>query len=329
MAYVTLRSKTMTTEEDGALKTLLHRAGRRPTPPAEVAKVVYQHARRAWLAQVQRRKARRRGYAWAAGAAACLLASWAAINVYPHQIMAAVPPGQAVLITHSSWHPFASRRAGELYVGDTLQTGASGASLQRSEGTELRVSADSRLSFVSASTVRLGQGRVYVRTYGTHRVEDLVVSTDIGSVEHLGTQFLVERNIDALVVAVRDGRVALHYPQHQALELQEGEAASVDPRGELRRWELSAFDSLWDWADGLASPLAIDGQSLYVVLSQIAQRSGLQLRFSSPSAEIEARGLALHGAPLELAPRDALAAVLATTTLTASTVGREILVSSR
>ena len=65
------------------------------------------------------------------------------------------------------------------------------------------------------------------------------------------------------------------------------------------------------------------------MLSRIAQRSGLVLRFSSPEAESGARNLALHGPPLELTPRAALAAVLATTSLTGTTEGREILVAAR
>ena len=168
-----------------------------------------------------------------------------------------------------------------------------------------------------------------MQTHDLPRNHNLVVSTDLGSVEHLGTQFLVERGNDAMVAAVRDGRVLMHYPNHPAVELHQGEAASLDPRGQLKRWELSAFDDLWNWTDALAGPLPIDGQSLYAVLASIAQRSGLVLRFSTPEAEAEARGLALHGAPLALEPRDEIAAVLATTTLTGTTVNREILVSAR
>ncbi len=209
----------MTHEDDEALKILLRWAGRRPTPPPEVAGAVYKHTRRAWVAQVQRRKTLRRGIGWAAGVGALALASWGAWKAYPHQIMATVRPGQDVLLTHTLWHPFAGRLDGELYVGDAVQTGAVGAQLRRADGYELRLSANTQLSLATASTVRLGRGRVYVQTQGLPHTEDLVVSTDLGSVEHLGTQFLVEREDDTLLVAVRDGRVAMHYPQHQAVEL--------------------------------------------------------------------------------------------------------------
>jgi ferric-dicitrate binding protein FerR (iron transport regulator) len=261
--------------------------------------------------------------------AAFLIAAWGGAHLYPHQVMATVPAGQAVGIKHTLWHPFAGTRAGELYGGDAVQTGAEGATLQRGDGTELRLSANTRVWFDSPSSVRLGRGSLYVQTRDVQDNRDLIVTTDLGSVEHLGTQYLVERGNDALVVAVREGRVLMHYPQHPAVELRDGQAASVDPRGKLRRWDLSAFDNLWDWTDVLALPLIIDGQSLYGVLTSIAQRSGLALRFSSPSAESAARSLALHGAPLELPPRDALAAVLATTSLSGTTIDREILVSSR
>jgi ferric-dicitrate binding protein FerR (iron transport regulator) len=319
----------MTSEDDEALQALLRCAGRRPAPPDEVAAAVYQHSRRAWLAQVQRRKAQHRGYAWAAGLVAFVMASWGAWKLYPHQVLGTVAPGQGIVIVHTRWHPLAGRREGDVYEGDELQTGAAGALLHRADGYELSVSGHARLAFEAASTVRVWRGRLYVQTYRVPRSRNLVVSTELGSIEHLGTQFLVEREADGLLVAVRDGRVAMHYLRHPALELYEGEAARVGPDGKLQRWELSAFDNIWDWADALASPLVINGQSLHAVLSQIAQRAGLALRFSTPAAESDARTLVLHGEPLVLTPRDALAAVLATTTLSGTTVDREILVGAR
>ncbi len=319
----------MTAEDDQALEALLRWAGRRPMPPPETATAVYQHARQAWLAQVRRRKLVLRGWAWAAGLGAILMAAWGGAHLYPRQVMATIAPGQAAWIRHTFWHPFAGTRAGELFEGDAVQTGAEGATLERGDGTELRMSRNTHVSFDSASTIRLGRGGLYVQTHDVQSNRNLVVSTDLGNVEHLGTQFLVERGNEAMVTAVRDGRVLVHYLNRPAVELQNGEAASVDPHGQLKRWDLSIFDSVWDWSDALATPLPIEGQSLYAVLTSIAQRSGLVLRFSTPAAEAEARGLALHGAPLALQPRDAMPAVLATTTLTGTTVNREILISAR
>jgi FecR protein len=318
----------MTPEEEEALRVLLRWAGRRPAPPAEVTAAVYQNTRSAWLAQVQRQNSVRRVYAWAAGFVAFAIAGWGVWNLYPHQTLALVPEGQALRIKHTFWHPFAEERRGPLYQGDALETSAKGALVHQGDGNELVVSANTRLSFPSANTVRLSSGRVYVQAKGLPPAHTLVVRTRLGSIEHLGTQFLVGLEEASLLVAVRDGRVAVHYLQDQALELKDGEAARVDPGGKLRRWDLEAFDGTWDWADKLSPPLVIDGQSLYAVLSQIAQRSGLTLRFATPEAEAHARSLVLHGAPIALQPRDALAAVLATTTFTNTTMGREIVVSA-
>src|SRR3954468_20923793 len=121
----------MASEDDDALKTLLHWAGRRAAPPQEVQAAVYQHSRRAWSAQVQRRKALRRGIAWAAGVVAIVLAGWGGLTLYPHRVLATVAEGQSVRITRSLWHPLAGRGAGKLYEGDSLQSADTGASLRR------------------------------------------------------------------------------------------------------------------------------------------------------------------------------------------------------
>jgi ferric-dicitrate binding protein FerR (iron transport regulator) len=319
----------MLPNDDPSLQTLLRQAGRRPPPPDRVTAEVYQRTRRAWEFQLRRRQSMRRGYALAAGLVLALLVGRITWNFYPHQVVAAAPQGQAVLITHTAWHPFASRLGGALYAGDSVQTGSVGALLHGPGGTELRIARDTQLLLLSADRLDLKHGRLFVQTGTLASIQHLAVVTGLGIVEHLGTRFLVDREHDALLVAVRDGRVALHYGHDQAVELQGGQAAHVDPQGGLRRWTLAALDETWDWADAMAAPLAIDGQSLYAVLSEIAQRTGLALRFDSAEAEAEAQRLSLHGAPLQLQPRFALEAVLATTTLAGSTSGREIVVSAR
>ncbi len=319
----------MLPNDDPTLQTLLRQAGRRPPPPGWVTAEVYQRTRRAWEAQLRRRQLMRRGYALAAGLVLALLVGRITWDFYPHQVVAAAPNGQAVLITHTAWHPFASRLGGALYAGDSVQTGAAGALLHGPGGTELRIARDTQLLLLSADRLDLKHGRLFVQTGTLASIQHLAVITGLGTVEHLGTRFIVDRERDALVVAVRDGRVALHYGSDQAVELQAGQAAHVDTQGDMRRWMLAAFDETWDWADAMAGPLVVDGQSLYAVLSEIAQRAGLALKFESAEAEVEAQRLSLHGAPLQLQPRFALDAVLATTTLAGNTNGRDIVISAR
>lgn len=319
----------MIPDDDPALTSLLHRAGRRPPPPEAVTATVYQQTRLAWETQLRRRQSVRRGYALAATVVLALTVGRFAWGLYPHQVLAEAPAGQDVVITHTIWHPFAARAGGALYLGDSVQTRAVGARLQRADGSELRLAHDTSLSWPTAAELQLQRGRLYVHTGDAGHVQKLVVTTDLGRVEHLGTQFVVDRERDALLVAVRDGRVAVHYGRDQALELQGGQAAHLDSQGQLHRWTLAAFDGIWDWADALATPLAIDGQPLHAVLDRIAQRAGLTLRYDTPVVEGGARKLLLHGAPLELQPRLALDAVLATTSLAGRADGREILVSAR
>jgi len=319
----------MIPDDDPPIRLLLHRAGRRPPPPEAVTAAVYQRTRTAWAAQVHRRQVTHRGYAIAASLLVALLVGRFAWNFYPHQVLARAPVGQDLLIAHTYWHPFASRSGGAVYAGDLVQTDAAGTSLVRADGSDLRMGRDTSLLFSTAAELRLQRGRLYVNTSGAGRMQKLVIATDFGRVEHLGTQYLVDRERDALLVAVRDGRVAVHYGRDQALELLGGEAAHLDSQGTLRRWTLAAFDGIWDWADALAAPLPIDGLSLYSVLDSIARRAGLELRYDTPEAEAESRKLLLHGAPLALQPRQALQAVLATTSLAGKADGREIIVDAR
>ena len=109
--------------------------------------------------------------------------------------------------------------------------------------------------------------------------------------------------------------------------IDEVHTADVDSSGHVARRELAAFDGAWDWVDALADPLVIDGHSLYEVVSEIARRAGLTIRFLDPASETAGRQLLLRGRALNLPPRSALGAVLATTSLDGTVEGRQIVIA--
>jgi ferric-dicitrate binding protein FerR (iron transport regulator) len=220
-------------------------------------------------------------------------------------------------------------RDGELFQGDAVHSGAAGAIVQRVDGSELRLARDSNVLFVSSTELRLQSGQLFVDTHPETGTKALRVLTAFGSVEHLGTQFLVSTDSAQMTVAVRNGQVALRYARHEPVQLRDGQAANLDSHGSLHRSDLTAFDDIWGWADSLAAPLVIEGRSLFAVLSHIAQRSGLELKFANAEAETGAQQLTLHGAPLNLPPRAALDAVLATSSFGGIVEGRQIVVTAR
>ena len=315
-------------DDINGVETLLRAAGRRAVPPAALTAAVYQQTRLVWRGQVRRRKWVRRSLAVAASLMLMFVAVRGVVGQIPGMAVATVDKGQYTLVRRSYWHALTAPASGYLFKGDTLLGGAAGVLLRGFDGAELRLDRDSRLIMASATAVQLQEGRLFVQS-NTSRARALRVQTDFGTVEHLGTQFLVSKQSGALQVAVRDGRVALRYAAHESIELQGGQAAKVDPKGHLGRWELPALDNSWDWADVLAGPLRIDGLSLHTVVAQIAQRSGLTLSYADAAAAAEAQRMMLHGQPLVLPLRSALAAILVTTSLSGTVEGRQIVVAAR
>lgn len=319
----------MTVEDNDEVGGLLRTAGRRAAPPETVTAAVYEHAQRAWQTAVSRRRWVRRSYALAASVALMAILARAVMLQVPGMAVGVVDGGAYTLATSSYWHLFAASRSAYLFSGDSLQTASTAVLVRSFSGAELHLDRHSRLTLSSPESVRLLQGRLFVHTYGPGSATRLRVLTDFGNVEHIGTEFLVSKDAQALMVAVRSGRVALHPTSREPVELQSGQAANIDSSGHVERRDLAAFDGIWDWVDTLASPLDIDGQSLYAVVSEIGQRAGLAIRFSDPASEAEARQLLLHGRALNLPPRAALDAVLATTSLDGAVDGPQIVIARR
>jgi FecR protein len=319
----------MTSEDKDAVEALLRKAGRRPAPPPEVAAAVYQHTRAVWQAEVRKRRMLYRGFALAASIALAFIAVWGSWVRSPPQLVAVASPGGQLSIERARWLSWAPSRDGKLFQGDVLRSGTAGAVVHRVDGSELRLAHDSGVLFVSSTELRLQSGQLFVDTHPETGTKTLRVLTAFGSVEHVGTQFLVSTDTAQMSVAVRNGRVALRYAQHEPVQMFDGQAANLDSHGSLRRWDLAAFDDIWGWADSLAAPLDIEGRSLFAVLARIAQRGGLALKFDNAEAETDAHRLTLHGAPLNLPPRTALDAVLATSSFSGTVEGRQIVVTAR
>jgi ferric-dicitrate binding protein FerR (iron transport regulator) len=317
----------MTTEVE--VEKLLRSAGRRPPPPPQVTAAVYESAHRVWQQQVRMRRNARRVYAAAAAVALAIIGLW---NIEMHASQArlvAVSDGGAITIQKSLWRALTATPRGQIYEGDMLKTGSVGASVRRVDGTEFRMARNSTVSFSSADTVQLRNGRLFIDTHPESGAKSLRILTEFGAVEHLGTRFQVANDHAQMWVAVRAGQVTLRALDQAARNLTRGKAAQLDGKGRWRLWDLDTLDATWDWADQLSQPLEIEGRSLHNVLSHIAQVAGIELSYSNADAESDARALILHGAPLDLPPRDAFVAVLATSSLSGTLGDGRFFVTAR
>lgn len=312
---------------------LLRRAGRRAAPPPEVTERMYSTVREIWTQEVQRRQRLKRRLAVAAGVAA--LAAGAGIFLW-QQTAAAVNVASvtklnpAVTVERDGVAQRVADRF-ELQTGDRIDVPPGGSlAAQQPDGTSVRVAGPAYLVWDTPDRIRLEHGRVYVDIGPRPDPERATfeVRTALARIEHVGTRFVADSSPTRVRVAVRDGSVRLISTNGAALGLGRGQAAEAAPSGEIA-WVTPPTRMDWQWVEALAPPCGIEGRSLFDVLHDLAREADLDLAFASPDVERRARGLTLHGPALELPPRTAIDAVLATTDLDADLTGQRVVLRDR
>ena len=307
-------------DDSAAVATLLVKAGRRPSPPAETRQAVYVSTLVAWqLSLQQRRQQRRWRYALAAGIAAVAAGTlWLSLAVREApQIVAWGVGDNAPLGAGQTLH--VAQSPGRLFVTTT--------------GERLRVAAGSELRFNAAGHLQLLAGRIYVESATAPSagasVGGLVIDTPMGTTQHIGTRYALELAGQELQVLVREGRVAIATAAGH-FDAQGGERLRLDRAGrEIQRSAIDTHGADWAWADTLAPALQIDGRVLLDVLQEIAFETGRTLEFADDEVRKDCGLIRLKGPFLDVPATDRLFAVLVTTDLEASENGDQIRIGRR
>lgn len=208
---------------------------------------------------------------------------------------------------------------GELVAGTELATGdaASGAghaALATTAGHRLRLDAGTRLAILDPSRLELRAGAVYVETGPA--AGGIEIGTPIGSVRDLGTRFELRLDGDgALLVRVRDGRVALDRPTGGTVEAAAGRELRAGAEGPVEQAPAEVYGASWDWIAAASPGFAIEGRPLRAYLDWVAAEAGWSLDLSAPgldSAGLDPAALdtLLHGDVAGLDREAALAVVL-------------------
>jgi ferric-dicitrate binding protein FerR (iron transport regulator) len=305
---------------DASIEQLLREVGARSEPSPDTASEVMSAVHAEWLDIVQQRRRQRRIVGWriAAGVTLAIL-----VSTFAYRYMAP-EPAQVASIAHVDGRLMAStdddvteaRTDGQLIrVGDTVETDAqSRAAVSFPDGLSLRLDHNTRFTVDATDRITLAAGAVYIDAPSGHtnNANALTVDTRAGSVQHVGTQYEVRAQADAMLVSVREGRVLVSHP----LGSNTGEAGQVlrlSTDGELTRSVLDATDPYWQWALQAAPAFDIENQTLAAFLQWIARETGRHVVYSSPQAEAAAAGVKLRGSIEGLDADAALAAVLSTT----------------
>lgn len=307
---------------DDTISHLLREVGARDLPAQDLMNEVRQAVHAEWRTLVEERRRRNRKLAYGVAASVAIAVLAVAFSLR----FTSVPTVQVASITridgvlqvdrggNGEWRTVT---VGEnLSTGDVLRTDdGTRAALEFGKGVSVRLDVGSLLQLAAQSQVVLDHGGIYVDAVPqVPAVPPLVIETAYGSVHHLGTQYQVRTARDGIEVSVREGRVEIVSAgvTHSGVA---GEQLVIPREGGISRTVISPHDTGWQWATRVAPAFDIDRQPLANFLNWIARETGKQLVYATPEVQAHAEQLILRGAVDDLAPEQALAAVLATTPL--------------
>jgi FecR-like protein len=308
-------------DSNDTLEALLKLAGPEVEISDEVQGRVYANVRGAW----EQGSPRRRVLRWALPTALAASALIALALTNTATTPAAIPAGFIVTAAAEGAGP---STGDSIFAGDVIDTfSTTGLSVALRGDISLRVDRATLLTVDSADEFTLTAGRVYIDT-GDRGYADrhITVRTPSGSATDVGTQFSVGFESSAMSVAVREGRVDLESGK-QTHTAMRGDKITVRPGNAPRFDSVPPSGESWDWAVDLAPPFEIEGRSLLDFLKWASRETGMELNFESDQVRMEAMRPKLRGSIENFTPLEAIAAVMATTSLNHSIDGNTITIS--
>ncbi len=218
-------------------------------------------------------------------------------------------------------------QGGELRGGDRV-TAQGPALVALARGGTLRISAKSELAVISPSQISLERGLIYLDIpSGTGAGSPLRIITNAGAIEHVGTEFEVLSDDEAVRVRVREGRIRF-VGRTDTVMADAGTELLAAPGKSIVQRPIDTYGRDWLWTAALAPDYEIEGSSLIRFLRWVSRELGRPLNFADANARQIADRTILHGSVRHQAPIDAMSNVLATTSLTYEIRGDAIWVRS-
>lgn len=323
----------MSDKDNESLARLIRLAGERPEIPLSLESRVYHRVQQEWRAATTEPNGenvyKEVHKTWRRGSLRATLLRWtlslgvaasAAIAVFMMSSPEIAPPLQIVATVsrlvgagplHARYVPGETIQSGE-----TISTGPDeGVSLLLARSESLRIDANTEIRIDTADHFTLLAGRIYADSgQFVYRKGGLKIETDFGLVTDVGTQFSVTAGDASIEVAVREGRVDVrsetaNYAARigECLTLKSGEAATFS--------KLDTHDVYWDWVADLTPVLDLTNKSLLDFLKWAARETGRELQFENDESRMFAMRTDVHGSIEGLTPDEALASILATTSV--------------
>jgi hypothetical protein len=316
-------------ERERRLRQLFAQVRPRPQPPAEHAAEIRQAVLSEWEAVSGRRIFRRR--AGLAAAAAAVLAAVVYVGSGPDPgaplpLVASIERVEGVVTTATGAR---LALASGLTPGAELVTGEGQAALRLASGGSLRIAAGSRVVLTSGDEVELAAGMLYYDSEDRPAGRQLTVTTELGRIRDIGTQFLarLDESGELLEVGVRDGRVALARAGGSGSAGVGERLVATQQESEIRREPMATFGADWAWVERLAPPFETDGRTVGEFLDWFAAQTGRTVTFADPEAELRAAEV-VRGS-IDAEPMQKLAAVLVLADLAFAIEGERVVIRRR
>jgi hypothetical protein len=313
-------SEPRASDHDASIEGVLRDAGVRPVPDevmtARVSAAVY----REYLATLNKRRRKSWLFAAAAGFLVLLVSAlyFRQSSVQPVTVARVSRIiGQPSTVEPVGLHERSVMPDDIVQVGDTFSVPRnSRLLLALRSGIGLRVNEATALSFEAMDRLRVDRGTVYIETpRGNPEAAYFAVVTAHGSVRHVGTRFEVAVNDTSMRIRVRDGAAVFRSTTGASATVSAGEQLDYRSGTASITQGPAPASTAWSWAESAAPEFRVDGRTLLEAIDWFAHEAGLKLAFKDAAAREQASAVILHGTVTGLAPRDAIAAIMAGTNL--------------
>ena len=167
--------------------------------------------------------------------------------------------------------------------GSIVQTSAEGRLLiEMKGGATVRMDQKTSATIHASSEIWLHSGKIYVDS--GDEAHPVRIITQYASITELGTQFEVSTQGERVVVAIREGQIALSLGNeniHASARPGTGEILEIDGLEVLSRSELSTLDDRWAWTQLSRPRFNLDDATFYEYLKWAARETGRTLIFES------------------------------------------------
>lgn len=291
---------------DDDIAVLLQGRAKRVKPNLEASKMLEQTTREAWQLAVQQEQKRKRRalnkaaiFSTMAMAASILFAVGSVMFLPQFLTQNSTTPVVAQLLKAQGpySHTLLSPQAEAFIVGDTLHT-AQGANLtlMLPDQTLVTLDQNSRITLTDAANIRVLAGRIYVDS-PDHNTS-ITVSTALGDIVDIGTQYQVTVAANNLEVAMREGITHIQLPGKTLVAKVAnglGDVLTINHKQQVEASQIASNAAQWQWTHKTQPDFTLNQASVSELLTWAARITGKDIVYDSRQTQKIAEQTHLSG----------------------------------